>query len=184
MRININVDLANTITQRESLIALRHEAPDLFDNLVFEITEEVLCEIDEENLKALYKLCIDGAKLSIDDFGIGKSGFARLSRLPFCEVEIDRSIVNSCANAPVRKAMVGSIITMAHNLGARVVAEGVERPEDLVFLGQAGCDAVQGYLVARPMQFEKLQSFVEEFNQAFGVRSTIPSPSAMPAAFG
>ncbi|MCB1463293.1 MAG: EAL domain-containing protein [Nitratireductor sp.] len=79
MRININVDLANTITQRESLIALRHEAPDLFDNLVFEITEEVLCEIDEENLKALYKLSIDGAKLSIDDFGIGKSGFARLS---------------------------------------------------------------------------------------------------------
>lgn len=164
MRININVDLANTITQRESLIALRHEAPDLFDNLVFEITEEVLCEID--------------------DFGIGKSGFARLSRLPFWEVEIDRSIVNGCANAPARKVMIGSIITMAHNLGARVDAEGVERPEDLAFLGQAGCDAVQGYLVARPMQFEKLQSFVEEFNQAFGVRSTIPSPSAMPAAFG
>ena len=70
-------------------------------------------------------------------------------------------------------------------IGVRqIVAEGVERPEDLAFLGQAGCDAVQGYLVARPMQFEKLQSFVEEFNQAFGVRSTIPSPSAMPAAFG
>ena len=167
LRINVNVDLANIVAQRDNLNALRAEAPALFDNLVFEITEEVLSEIDDDQLKALYQLCVDGAKLSIDDFGTGHSSFARLSRLPFCEVKIDGSIVAGCSKSTARKVMVNSIIAMSHDLGARVVAEGVERTEDLTFLENAQCDEVQGYLVARPMRFRRLHGFVEDFNRNF-----------------
>ena len=167
LRVNINVDLANIINQRDALNALRRLSPGLFENLVFEITEEVLCEIDEDGLKALYKLCMDGATLSIDDFGIGQSGFARLARLPFSEVKIDRSIVNGCSQSQARRVLISSIIAMTHNLGARVIAEGVEEPEDLAFLERARCDEVQGYLVARPMRLEKLVPFVNEFNLTF-----------------
>jgi EAL domain-containing protein (putative c-di-GMP-specific phosphodiesterase class I)/CheY-like chemotaxis protein len=162
--ISVNVDVTNLVQVRENLREISARAPYLFRNLVFEITEEATAKITDEQLKALYKLNLDGARISIDDFGTGQSNFARLARLPFSEIKIDRSIVNGCSKARSRDVVIKSIISMAHDLGARVVAEGVEVVDDLQCVRDAGCDEVQGYLVGRPMKLEKFQAFATDFN--------------------
>lgn len=162
--ISVNVDVANLIQARENLRAVSERAPYLFRNLTFEITEESTSKITDEQLKALYKLNLDGARISIDDFGVGQSNFSRLARLPFSEIKIDRSIVQGCSKARSRDVVIKSIVSMAHDLGARVVAEGVEVVDDLQFIRDAGCDEVQGYFVGRPMKLEKFQTFIADFN--------------------
>ena len=99
-----------------------------------------------------------GEKLSIDDFGTGYSSLAYLQRLPVDELKIDRSFVTSLADVSDDAIIVRSTIDLAHNLGLKVVAEGVEDEAVMRILTEYGCDAAQGYFFSRPFPLRRSPS--------------------------
>lgn len=127
--------------------------------LELEVTEGSIMsrpEMAVETLKALKQI---GVKISIDDFGTGFSSLAYLKRLPLDILKIDRSFISESTTARADSALVMAIITLAHNLGLRVVAEGVETEQQLNFLRSLNCDEMQGYLFSQPLpapEFERL----------------------------
>jgi EAL domain-containing protein (putative c-di-GMP-specific phosphodiesterase class I) len=119
--------------------------------LIFEVTEGLLVEKMEDTVQRMHELAALGIRFSIDDFGTGYSSLAYLKRMPLYELKIDRSFIQDTpANASVT-AIVQTILAMAHHLGLRVVAEGVETQAQADFLIAGDCPCMQGYLYARPM---------------------------------
>ena len=116
--------------------------------LTLEITEAVAMAAAAG--KALQKLSEMGVRLSLDDFGTGYSSLLYLMRLPVNELKIDRSFVGGLASDPDSGAIVRSAVGLGHNLGLRVVAEGLQDRAAQTILVEAGCDAAQGYLIGRP----------------------------------
>lgn len=134
--------------------------------LELEVTESVLMDNTEkaiETFKALKRL---GVRVSIDDFGTGFSSLSYLKNLPIDKMKIDRSFVRDVTDNADDAAITRAIISMAHNLGMRVVAEGVETQAQLDFLIQSQCDEFQGYLLARPMPLDQLIHLLENRNGA------------------
>jgi len=117
--------------------------------LILELTESGLIEAAAPDM--LTRLHGMGEKLSIDDFGTGYSSLAYLQRLPVDELKIDRSFVTSLADVSDDAIIVRSTIDLAHNLGLRVVAEGVEDEAVMTILAEYGCDAAQGHFFSRPI---------------------------------
>ena len=118
--------------------------------LELEITESVLLESSEKNLKILASLKALGVKIVLDDFGTGYSSLSYLSMFAFDKVKIDRSFVSQMSGRPDCAAIVCSIISLGQNLNMTTVAEGVETQVQLDMLRLAGCSEVQGYLFSRP----------------------------------
>ena len=114
--------------------------------LELEITEDVAMEDGPSTVAALHKLKGLGVKLSIDDFGTGYSSFSYLKHFPVDHLKVDRSIVEGLDQDPRNNAVASAAIVLAHNLGQRVIAEGVETEEQLGRLGLLGCDVGQGNL--------------------------------------
>jgi EAL domain-containing protein (putative c-di-GMP-specific phosphodiesterase class I) len=100
-------------------------------------------------------------RISLDDFGRGQTSLGYLSALPIHELKIDRSFVTDMLENAAHAAIVRSIIELGHNLAFRVVGEGVETPETLESLREAGCDIAQGFLLARPMPRSELGRWLE-----------------------
>jgi EAL domain-containing protein (putative c-di-GMP-specific phosphodiesterase class I) len=134
-------------TVRDSLAATGFDAADL--NL--EITESTLMHNPEEAIKTMGALKALGVRLSVDDFGTGYSSLAYLKRLPIDELKIDRSFVREIPGNRDDVAITRAVIELAHNLGLKVVAEGVEDQRQLEFLRAHRCDKIQGYLFSRPV---------------------------------
>jgi diguanylate cyclase (GGDEF)-like protein len=126
------------------------------DWLELELTESVQLAEDAAVQGRLQQLRHAGFGLALDDFGAGYSSFSYLGRAWFDSLKIDRSLVSAALPASDRLAVTGSIVVMAHRLGMRVVAEGVETAEQLTLLAQQGCDVAQGWHVARPMPLSDL----------------------------
>jgi EAL domain-containing protein (putative c-di-GMP-specific phosphodiesterase class I) len=124
--------------------------------LVLEITETALLTDPEGAVVVLTTLDALGVKVSIDDFGCGQTSLGYLSTLPVHELKIDRSFIGDMLANPAHAAIVRSIVDLGHNLDLEVVGEGVENLETLEILRAFGCDAAQGYHVARPMPAELL----------------------------
>ena len=103
-----------------------------------------------------------GIKLAIDDYGTGYSSLAYLKRLPVDELKIDKSFVMDMENNENDAVIVRSTIDLAHNLGLKVTAEGVETREAWDTLSVLGCDQSQGYFMGRPMSVEKLDTWLRE----------------------
>lgn len=118
--------------------------------LRIEVTEGVVMSDAERILATLYELRELGVTLSLDDYGTGLSSLSYLRSLPVDELKIDRSFVQRLTTDPATALIVASTISLAHGLGLRVVAEGVEDEQTLAALVVAGCDLVQGYLTGRP----------------------------------
>jgi diguanylate cyclase (GGDEF)-like protein len=117
----------------------------------FEITESALVDDPDAARRALLVLRDQGAKIYIDDFGTGYSSLNYLVKLPVHALKIDRSFIHQMAKSVEARSVVASIISMAHNLNMKVVAEGVETGEDFEMLRDMGCDEAQGYFIARPL---------------------------------
>ncbi len=140
----------------------------------FEITESVAMEDTQATMRAFAQLARAGVSLSIDDFGTGHSSLAYLRTLPARQLKIDRSFIADLGVSGDAMAVVDAVIRLAHALGLRVVAEGVETERQCEILATLGCDEFQGYLFARPMDAERLVVWV-----AGDFRRTGPSPEVV-----
>ena len=125
-------------------------SPVASSSLIFEVTESAALADPEAALRSLERFHRAGIALSMDDYGTGQSTLTYLRRLPLAELKIDRSFVQHAAHDRKDAAMVRSTVDLAHELGLKVVAEGVEDEACLAFLRSIGCDVAQGYLVGRP----------------------------------
>ena len=103
-------------------------------------------------IEALHRLRELGISIALDDFGIGYSSLTSLEQLPINRVKLDRMLIEGVDSNPRSAAIVRSIVTLCHGLGLQVVAEGVERATQLDFLAHCGPVAVQGYLLAHPVE--------------------------------
>ncbi len=121
------------------------------EQLEMEITESQLMEDLDGTIRMLKTLRKRGVGISLDDFGTGYSSLSYLKRFPIDAVKIDQSFVRDLHKSEDDAAIVRAIIAMSHSLGVKVIAEGVESPIHLEILRKAGCDAVQGYLIGRPL---------------------------------
>jgi predicted signal transduction protein with EAL and GGDEF domain len=129
--------------------------------LVIEITETALLTDPAGAIVVLTKLDALGVRVSIDDFGCGQTSLGYLATLPIHELKIDRCFVGDMLVNPAHAAIVRSIIELGHNLHLHVVGEGVESMETWEALRASGCDAAQGYLLARPMPVEHLREWLD-----------------------
>ncbi|MDP3872026.1 MAG: EAL domain-containing protein [Methyloversatilis sp.] len=119
--------------------------------LELELTESALMEDPEQANDVLSRLNALGLRLSIDDFGTGYSSLAYLSRFPVDQLKIDRSFVQGITTDVAAEAISTSVIALAHQMGLRVIAEGVETEAQLMFLNRHGCDEIQGYYYSPPI---------------------------------
>jgi EAL domain-containing protein (putative c-di-GMP-specific phosphodiesterase class I)/DNA-binding NarL/FixJ family response regulator len=131
--------------------------------IVLEITESAAMTNVAPALENLARLCMNGFSLSIDDYGTGYSSMQQLTRIPFSELKIDQSFVKDCADNKAMRIVVESSIDMAHKLRVKSVAEGVETKRDWDTLKSIGCDTVQGYFIAKPMDATAFGSFVASY---------------------
>jgi EAL domain-containing protein (putative c-di-GMP-specific phosphodiesterase class I) len=128
--------------------------------ICLEITESALMKDPIDASETLRKLRKLGVTVSIDDYGTGYSSLAYVKGLPVTELKIDRAFIKDMIKHNKDGAIVRSTITLAHNLGLNVVAEGVENEEELKLLQQLGCDQVQGYLFSIPLPSDQLEQWM------------------------
>ncbi|MDB6083079.1 MAG: sensory box protein/response regulator, partial [Gammaproteobacteria bacterium] len=124
-----------------------------------ELTESAVMSDPEQSVAILEQLSAMGVLVSVDDFGTGYSSMSYLRRFPIDKLKIDRIFIDEIASRPEDASIVRAIVSLAHSLKLKVVAEGVETPAQLEFLKLAGCDEYQGYHFSRPLpapEFERL----------------------------
>lgn len=134
-------------------------------SLELELTDGILGAHAESDMVNLSTLIAMGVRVAIDDFGTGYSSLGYLKRFPVDTLKIDTSFVQNLHEEPWDTAIVTAIIGLAHNLGLRAIAEGVETEKQLAFLGEAGCDAVQGYVVCPPLPADAFEAWLRGHNQ-------------------
>ena len=119
--------------------------------LELELTESTVMHDAEQSIEILRELSALGVRISVDDFGTGYSSLSYLRRLPLDKLKIDRTFIRELATSRDDAAIVRAIVSLAHNLRIKVIAEGVETPDQLVYLREAGCDQYQGYHYSAPV---------------------------------
>ncbi|MBF6026490.1 EAL domain-containing protein [Pseudomonas sp. P115] len=151
LSVNISVDdLADDdLAIRVTALLMQYQVE--AEQLIFEITESAIMHNPQQALSVLEQLRGCGISLSVDDFGTGYSSLAQLQRLPVQELKIDQSFVRNLDSTSGDGVIVRSTIEMSHNLGLKVVAEGVEFAPSLKLLKLWNCDTAQGYLISRPL---------------------------------
>ncbi|MEJ5914037.1 putative bifunctional diguanylate cyclase/phosphodiesterase [Pseudokineococcus sp. 1T1Z-3] len=168
--VGVEIDVSVNVTARDisdltlpdsvgALLAATRTPPSA---LVLEITESGVMSDPERSLEVLAALGRLGVRLSVDDFGTGHSSLAYLERLPVHEVKIDQSFVKRLELEATDSTVVRSIVLLAHDLGMRVVAEGVESDVARERVQALGCELVQGFVVARPMPGDQVPRWVDE----------------------
>lgn len=186
--INTSCRLASTIKQkidRHIFLSINLTAEDLINHelpyllaqalklwnveasiFTLEITENGLLVDEDIAGEVMRELTALGCRMALDDFGTGYSSMSRLRNLPIELVKIDQSFVRNVAHSTQDKAIVEGIITMAHGLGKKVVAEGVEDADCLAILQSLVCEKIQGYYFSRPLPFEQFLEWIEAQTQS------------------
>lgn len=162
LSLNISADdlLGSDLPERVLRLLDLHGVPP--EQLIFEITESAIMREPEKALKVLNSLRDCGISLSVDDFGTGYSSLAHLKRLPVQELKIDQSFVRNLDETSEDAVIVRSTIEMSHNLGLKVVAEGVEYEHSLRLLERWNCDTAQGYLISRPLTAAAFEAWMQQ----------------------
>ena len=161
LRVAVNVS-AIQLRQRDFVRSVQHAiaegtSPSSID---LEITESLVMQDVEGNISKLNEVRALGVQIAIDDFGTGYSSLAYLAKLPVESIKIDRSFVSAMLTDPASMTLVQTIISLAHTLGRKVIAEGVEQDEQARYLRLLRCDQMQGYLVSRPLPFDDMTRFL------------------------
>jgi EAL domain-containing protein (putative c-di-GMP-specific phosphodiesterase class I) len=130
--------------------------------LICEITETTVMSDPERAERTLYRLRALGVELAIDDYGTGHCSLAYLRRLPVQTLKLDRAFVTRAADDPRDTAIVRSTLALAHALGLRMVAEGVEDERAAMLLAALGCDLAQGFWFARPMGAREFHEWCDQ----------------------
>ena len=163
----IAVNLSARNLRDDSLLPLIRELQTAWQDgqglLEIEITESTAMEDPEFALRVLHALRSLGVPLHIDDFGTGYSSLSYLQKLPVDCIKIDQSFVRNMVSSKESALIVRSTIDLAHDLGRKVVAEGVETRQHWEQLAALGCDMVQGYYIARPMPAEAFQAWLRDY---------------------
>ena len=162
LRISFNVS-AHDLLNRDLPNLLRavlesHEVP--AEMICVELTESSLMDDPVNAQSTLSKLRELGVELAIDDYGTGYSSLAYIKNLPVNELKIDRAFVMNMTSHKEDIAIVRSTVELGHNLGLRVVAEGVENEAEMELLRQIGCNEAQGYFIGRPMPAEEIGAWL------------------------
>jgi diguanylate cyclase (GGDEF)-like protein/PAS domain S-box-containing protein len=153
----------------QSVDAVLERYPEARNGLDIELTESVLMVDLAGNIEKLRAVKDRGLKVAIDDFGTGYSSLGYLSRLPLDALKVDRSFIDEMAEDPQQMSIVTAIISLAHAIDLKVIAEGVETATQAQLLRLLRCDEIQGYLVARPEPAETVEKL-------FGVVLQVPKP--------
>lgn len=156
MAVNIS---AHQFRQSDFVASVRRALSDTglpAERLELEITETAVMHSADSSVSTLAELKAMGVKLAIDDFGTGYSSLAYLRRFPIDRLKIDRAFVADLASDPDAASLVASIIALGRSLGLRLVAEGVETPEQADFLREMACERVQGFHFYRPVAAEQV----------------------------
>lgn len=132
--------------------------------LEIELTESILIKNSQKTSNKLVKLRKKGMKVAIDDFGTGYSSLAYLSNFPFDKLKIDQSFIRDITTDKTAASLATSIISMAHGLGVRVIAEGVETEDQLNFLRDYECDEIQGFYFSKPITADEFTEMIKEQN--------------------
>lgn len=162
VQISINISPAhleqvNFITTVKAALNRWQVTPHL---LQIEVTEEVALRDAELAADRLSQLSALGVSIAIDDFGTGYSNLSLLTKLPISRLKIDKSLLKDLTIRPDARVLVQTIISMGNSLGLHTIAEGVETETELELLSAMGCDAVQGFLIARPFNLSELRLWV------------------------
>jgi len=172
MAVNISARQFHDQDLAETVIRILDETNLAPQHLELELTESSIMQNSEQAANVLRRLKGMGIKISIDDFGTGFSSLASLKRLPIDALKVDKSFVSDATTDSDDAALVMAIITLAHNLRLKVVAEGVETEEQLRFLHLLHCDEIQGYLFSKPLPSDLLISLLDTHSGRLPVRST------------
>jgi EAL domain-containing protein (putative c-di-GMP-specific phosphodiesterase class I) len=130
--------------------------------LELEITETMLLEDPDSTITTLNQLKEMGVRISVDDFGTGYSSLSYLKKLPIDSLKIDRTFIKDLAQDKDDEAITHAIISLAKNLKLSVIAEGVETFQQFDFLQEAGCEQIQGFLIAQPMTAQESVLFFDK----------------------
>lgn len=160
--INLSMDNLHSLDFPDRLAVLVKSTGMDIKNLTFEVTESRLVKDFNTCLDILTRLRLKGPELSIDDFGTGYASMEHLKRMPFGELKIDRAFVTGAHKNGTARAILESSIYLAKQLEMTTVAEGVENKEDWDLVAALGCDLVQGYYVARPMDAAGFDNWLEQ----------------------
>jgi EAL domain-containing protein (putative c-di-GMP-specific phosphodiesterase class I) len=181
LRVRVAINLSVHQLRQDDLVqrvkdALAHHRIEP-GQLTFEITESVAMDDEGGTLRAFENLSNLGVKLAIDDFGTGYSSLAYLKHLALDKVKIDQIFVHGLPRNELDGSISRAIVTIGHELGLRVVAEGVETTAQAEFLSGIGCDELQGYLLGKPAP----ASEVEVHFDAIALQHAVSAPVFRPA---
>jgi EAL domain-containing protein (putative c-di-GMP-specific phosphodiesterase class I) len=180
LKFSVNLSTRDLLDQElpakfAELLARHQLAPAAF---CLEITESAIMDDPVRAQHTLERLHAMGVDLSIDDFGTGYSSLAYLKRLPVDELKIDKSFVLNMENDAGDAMIVRSTIDLGHNMGLRVVAEGIESEAVWRLLAAMGCDQGQGYFMSRPMPGEQLLAWLAQWRAPGAAQAEAPADAA------
>jgi EAL domain-containing protein (putative c-di-GMP-specific phosphodiesterase class I) len=162
LSVSVNLSVRNLLdrdlpAEIERLLAAHELAPSA---LQVELTESMIMSDLDRALATLVRLSDLGVRISVDDFGTGYSSLQNLKRLPIDELKIDKSFVTQMLGDESNLIIVRSTVNLGHDLGLKVIAEGVEDEATLAQLSGLGCDLIQGYHISRPLPADALDDWL------------------------
>jgi len=138
--------------------------------LMIELTEDSLVQGDASSLASIERLRRLGVELAIDDFGKGYSSLTYLKQIPATEIKIDKRFIGTIAIDETDKQIVKTVIALAHALGMRVVAEGVDSAEAVAAIAELECEMAQGFFIGRPMRGDLVAEWIEHYSSGSTMR--------------
>ncbi|MGR3179579.1 MAG: putative bifunctional diguanylate cyclase/phosphodiesterase [Candidatus Anammoxibacter sp.] len=164
--VNVSVNLSAIVLERKDLVEVidkRVEEVGLAPHdIELEVTERSIIKNIDFAIETLQRLRDKGYSVSMDDFGTGYSSLSNFTRLPINVLKIDRSFVVNMPTDPKAQYVIKALITMSHELGIKVIAEGVETQEQIDFLILMGCDEMQGYFFSPPIPQDKMEKLLKD----------------------